>query len=162
MFKNRLFASLLLLAFFLSACGPAQIVPPDIQPLPSPSAPGSAATGSWNVSLDQSGGFAGVQLHVDVTSNGRLTAQDGRSGKTITKDLDAATLSNLSGLVASAASSPQSRQRSSCADCFLYDLQVTSGGRTSQVHVDDTTLAGSGVQDLIGLLQQLRDSALKD
>lgn len=160
MFKNHLLAALIALSFFMSACGPAVIVPPDARPLPSPSGPTSSPVDAWNISLDQSGGFAGVQLHVDISSDGRLTAENGRSGKKVTKDLDAATLGKLSALV-SAASNLES-PRSSCADCFLYDLQVRSAGGSVRVQADDTTLAASGTQDLILLLQQLRDSALKE
>jgi hypothetical protein len=156
MFNNRSFAAVLIIGLFLSACGPAQIVPPagQLQPLPSP-------TESWQLSFVQSGGFAGVQLKLGVSSDGRLTAQDLRSGKTATKQLDAATLNKISGLVSTLALSASQSPGSACADCFLYDLQLTTGGRTIQVHADDTTLAASGAQDLIALLQQLRDGALK-
>ncbi len=163
MFKSRLFGIFLLLAFVLAACGPAVIVPPDALPLPSPSGPVASPADSWHASLDQSGGFAGVQLHVEVSSDGRLTAEDQRSGKKLTKDLDPGTLARLSPLIASVvASSPQAPQRSNCADCFLYDLQVTSGDHSVHVQADDTTLASSGAQELISLLQQLRDGALKN
>ena len=156
MFKNGCFAAVLIIGLFLAACGPAQIVPPADQPQPLPS-----PTESWQLSFTQSGGFAGVQLQLDVSSDGRLTAEDLRSGKTVTKQLDAATLNKLSGLAASLALSAPQTPRSACADCFLYDLQVTSGGRTVKLHADDTTLAASGAQSLISLLQQLRDDALK-
>ncbi len=151
-----------LLIFVLAACGPATIVPPDLQPLPSPSDAQSSSAGSWDVSLSQTGGFAGLDLKVDVSSDGRLTAEDVKSGKQAIKQLDAASLAKLSTLIASAAAlAPQSPQRSSCADCFLYDLQITSGSRSIHIQADDTTLGPSGLRELVSLLQQLRDVTLK-
>ncbi len=162
MLKNRLFPALLILGFFLAACGPAIIVPPDVQPLPSPSGSQLPSAGPWTVSLVQTGGFAGVDLKVVVSSDGRMTAENVRSGKKVSKMLDAGDLAKLAPLAASVgAQAPQSPQHSDCADCFLYDLQVTSGGRSVHVQADDTTLAASGAQGLITLLQQLRDDALK-
>ncbi len=156
MLKNRVLIALLVLGFFLPACGPAQIVPPSDmpQPLPSP-------TASWQVTFSQSGGFAGVQLSIEVASDGRMSAEDQRSGKRVTKQLDSATLEKMSSVVSSVAASSSQSPHSACADCFLYDLQVASGGRTNRVQVDDTTLAASGAQELIALLQQVRDDALK-
>jgi hypothetical protein len=114
------------------------------------------------VTLSQTGGFAGVNLKVEVSSEGRLTAENQKTGTKVTKNLDAATLDKLSALVAAIASSaPRSRQPSACADCFLYDLQVTSGTRSAHVQADDTTLSASGAQDLIALLIRLRDAALR-
>jgi hypothetical protein len=135
-------------------------VPLDAPPLPSPSASQSAA--SWDVSLDQSGGFAGVRFHLEISSDGRLSAENQKTGQRVTQDLDAATLEKLSGLVSALASSaPQAPQQSNCADCFLYDLRVTSGARSVHVQADDTTLGASGARELIALLMQLRDAALK-
>ena len=163
MLNTRLFVMLMVLTLFLAACGPATITPPDAVPLPSPSGPQSLPSPAqpWDLSLTQSGGFAGVQLKVDVSSAGRLSAEDQRSGKKVSRQLDAATLEKLAGLAAAVAASTPQSPHSSCADCFLYDLQVTSGARTVHVQADDTTLAASGAQELVSLLNQLRDGALK-
>ena len=161
MFKYRSFGAFLMLALFLAACGPATITPPDAQPLPSPSGPQPSPAGAWDITLSQSGGIAGVQLNVEVSSDGRLTAEDQRSGKKVTKELDAATLEQLSRLVSAITTSTPGSPHSNCADCFLYDLQITSGSQRAHVQADDTTLAASGAQALIGLLQQLRSGALQ-
>ncbi len=154
MFNTRLFGLLFVLAFFLAACGPATITAPGVQPLPSPSGP-------WNVTLTQSGGLAGVQLTVEVSSNGRLDAENVRLGKRASRQLDAATLDQLSGLVSAIPASTPQLPASKCADCFLYDLQITSGARTIHIQADDTTLAASGAGELVGLLRGLRDATLK-
>lgn len=160
MFNSRLSAVLLVAALLLAACGPAVLVPGDAQPLPSPVA--SQSSSAWKLALTQSGGFAGVNLKVTVSSDGRLIAENQKSGTKITKELDAATLDRLSGSVAAlVASARRPRQPSACADCFLYDLQATSGSRSVHLEADDTTLWASGAQDLIALLVRLRDAALK-
>lgn len=156
MLNSKLSSIILVVTLLLSACGPAQIIPPADQPqvLPSP-------TASWQLTFTQSGGLAGVNLGLQIASDGQLTAQDNRSGKSVTGQLDAATLRKLSGLVSSVALAGSQSPGSSCADCFLYDVQITSAGRTTHIQADDTTLGSSGAQELIALLQQLRDNALK-
>lgn len=137
-----------------SACGPAQLEPSGPQPLPSP-------TQSWTLSLTQSGGFAGVSLKVTVSSDGELTAEDQRSGRIVTQRLSPDVLARLAAMYSS--DLPQIRQPapSMCADCFTYDLEASSGGTLARIHADDTTLDASGAADLVHLMQQLRDKALK-
>ncbi len=154
MLKSRLFCLLPLLIVLTSACGPARLEPADPLPLPSP-------TSSWNLSMTQSGGFAGVQLKVDVASDGTLTAADDRSGRVVTQHLPPETVTKIAALVLSAARSASQSPHSGCADCFIYDLQLNAGGKVVTAHVDDTTLQGSGLQELVSLLRQVRDSALK-
>ncbi len=137
-----------------SACGPARLEPADPQPLPSP-------TGSWTLSLTQSGGIAGVSKKVEISSDGELTAQDLRTGRSVTQTLSQETMARLTDLyIPLMFVTPQSPP-SACADCFIYDLSVSAGGRVVNVHADDTTVAASGATELIALLRQLRDEALR-
>lgn len=167
MFKNSLLPIPLMAMLFLSACGPAVLQAEGPQPFASPvdlqTQP--SFSGPWSLSLTQSGGFAGVMLTVQVSSDGKLTAEDQRSGRSVTQTLPAGTLAKLAELTSSVASTASGAgpkpQKSSCRDCFLYDLQVTSAGRTARIQADDTTLGASGAQELIGLLRQLRDGALR-
>ncbi len=154
MFNKRLFCLSFAIAILLAACGPARLESTDPLPLPSPS-------GSWHLSLTQSGGFAGVMLNVDVSSDGKLIAQDQRSGKTVTEQLPPATLAKLIALTPTVLAPTSQGPRTGCVDCFLYDLEITSASGTVRLHADDTTLADSGAEQLIQLLQQLRDSALR-
>ena len=144
------------LAFIVltSACGPAQLVPSYPQPLPSPSS-------SWDMTLTQSGGIAGVSLKVTVSSDGQLAAEDERSGRSVTQALPAATMAKLAALYSTVVLSTPQSPNSGCADCFLYDLKLNSGGNALNLKFDDTTLGGSGAEELIRFLQQLRDAALK-
>ncbi len=151
--KTFLFATLALMAF-LAGCArplPTSSAP---QPLPSPAA-------DWTMTLTQSGGFAGVMLKVVVSSDGKLTAEDQRSGRTVTQHLTADAVARLASLSSGLVVTTPAESRSGCADCFIYDLQVDAGGRSVQIHADDTTLADSGAEDLIRTLQGLRDAALR-
>ena len=154
MLNTRLFCRIALLVALVSACGPAQLQPSGPQPLPSPSA-------SWSLSLSQSGGIAGVSLKLDISSDGQLTAADQRSGRSVSQSLPPETMAKLTALYAVLALVTAQSPASTCADCFIYDLEVTSSGRVVSVHADDTTLNASGAGDIIRYLRQLRDTALK-
>jgi hypothetical protein len=150
----RMFFLTLLAAVALAACVPAGGAADVPQPLPSPA-------GEWTLKLVQSGGFAGVNQTVEIDSHGRLTAADKRTGRTATQSLSPDTMNKLARLYSQAALITPKTPRSGCADCFNYSLELSSGGRPMQIQLDDTTLSDSGMADLIHLLQQLRDQALK-
>lgn len=149
----RLVAIVLLGMTFGSACGAVFPFTPVSQSLPSPE-------GEWTLTLRQTGGFVGVQLQVQVTSAGQLTATDERSGRTATQSLPAQTLGQLRQLMAAVRIPAGGGTPSACADCFIYDLTIKNGSGTMSMHADDLTLAGSGAADLITYLTGLRDSAL--
>jgi hypothetical protein len=108
----------------------------------------------------QSGGFAGVNLAVLVKSDGEITAQDVRSGREVTKPLSDSDMQELERLLAALDLGGARAAPSACADCFLYDLEISGHGATDRWRGDDTTLDESGAGDLIRLLVQLRDEAL--
>ncbi len=149
--KNmRLAGFALLLAVALGSCTPWRPFPP---PAPSP-------VPNWTVVLTQSGGFAGVNLVVRVEGIGTITAEDMRRGIVVTKQLPDTDMHELERLLSAASLDRASRVPSGCADCFLYDLEITALGKTSGWRGDDTTLASSGADDLIRFLGALRDGAL--
>src|SRR5512142_1246459 len=143
-----------ILALALAACGPAVVSPPASQASPAPAQ-------DWTVKLTQSGGFAGVLLTVQVSSDGTLIARNERAGSSVTKSLPPEATAQIASFAAGLAAATSATPRSGCADCFLYRLEVTSGGRSAAIDADDTTLAGSGAAELIQLLQRLRDEALR-
>lgn len=150
----RLVAIVLFGMAFGSACGVVFPSYPGPQPLPSPE-------GDWTLTLRQTGGFMGVQLQVEITSAGQLTATDERSGRTATQTLPAQSMSRLRQLMAEARIPAGGGTPSACADCFIYDLTIKSGSGTMSMRADDVTLGGSGAADLITYLTDLRDSALR-
>jgi hypothetical protein len=154
MFKYGLLRTVLALITFLTACGRLLPASSGSQPLPSPGQ-------EWAIKLTQSGGIAGVHKTVEVSSDGQLKAEDQRSGSSISQTLPPEATAELIGLLSKASVVTAAAPHSGCADCFIYDLEVTSGGKSTAIRADDTTLDASGAAELIAFLQQLRDRALK-
>lgn len=159
MTKPRFFPCLLLFATLLSACGPARISP---TPLPTQAAPQPLPTlaDKWSLKLTQSGGFAGVLLTVEVSSDGKISAEDSGSGKSKAQNLTADELAELKRLISTARISPNAGPYPGCADCFLYTLEINSNGKLSQVRADDITLKDSGALELVTYLRKLRNALL--
>ena len=153
MFTRGLLRYAWLLAVALAACSPAPRIPDVPQALPSPA-------GDWTIKLTQSGGFAGVLLTVQVSSDGTLTAENQRAGRSVKQSLPPDIVAQLASQVAPVLQVTPAAPRSGCADCFLYRLEFTTEGKTARIEADDMTLSGSGVAGLVKLLQQLRDRAL--
>jgi hypothetical protein len=150
MLRRKFQLSFLTILIFLTSCSQLKPFP---QPLPSPS-------GNWTVKLNQSGGFAGVLLTVDISSNGQLNAEDQRSLRIVTQTLPAQTITKLNQLVSGISMSPRSIPQSGCADCFIYDLEIQSEAGNLHLNIDDVTMKDSGVADLIAFVIKLRDDAL--
>ncbi len=151
MSKNRSIQGVLFVSMLLSGCVLARPTP---QPLPTSST-------AWTVKLTQSGGFAGVLLSVEVSSDGHLTAQDERARQSAAETLPDETMARLAELISGTNLSPGAGPSAGCADCFIYDLEIRSDGRTVEMRVDDVTLGASGAADLVALLRELRDKALR-
>jgi len=151
MFAKRVLPALILSLFWFSACGPPRVFP---RPLPT-------SDGSWSIRLTQTGGFAGADLAMQVSSDGLMTAEDVRSGRTVSKLLSEATMTELNQLVAETTLSTIERPPSVCADCFIYELEITSTTGVVRVQADDTNLGESGAQMLILFLREIRDQALR-
>ena len=150
---NKFILSLLVILIFLSSCGTAGSIKPIPQPLASPS-------DNWDVKMIQSGGIACVLLTVDVSSDGQLKADDQRSQRSASNILPSKTIAELKGLVFNTVVSSIRVPQSACADCFIYDLEIHSGYKIIQIHVDDATINDSSAQGLITTLLKIRDEAL--
>jgi len=142
------------LVAFLCACAPSPGAIPTGQVATSPA-------GNWKIEFTQSGGFIGISRSVEVTSAGHFVATDKRSGTSAKKELSPEELGALSKLFSQALAAEQPHKPSACADCYIYDLVLTSDGRSTQLHLDDTNLPKSDAEPLVTHLQQLRDSVLK-
>ena len=140
-----------LCALALAACAPASAFP---APMPTPG-------GDWHIRLLQTGGFAGVHLSIEASSAGQMTAPDERSNRTVTRPLSAATVQELSRLVAQVSVPSTQSLPSVCADCFIYQLEIASASGVIRVEADDVTLSQSRAQPLVQFLGELRDQALQ-
>ncbi len=151
--KNKSLVGSIAVMLILAACGVARSSLPIPKTLPSPDV-------TWTVQMKQSGGFDGVNLFVEILSTGQLHAEDQRSGRSVTQILSMEQITDLRQLVKNIKPISGSPQQSSCADCFIYDLEVHSGDSQVKVHADDVTLKDSGEIALIDFLRKTRDNAL--
>ena len=142
-----------MLLLLVGACAPTRPGAPNTESPP-------VGAGDWTITLRQTGGFAGVNKTVQVSSDGRLSAADKRSGHNVVGQLPPASMAELSPLYARALSPAPTPQGSACADCFVYDVDIASQDASARIHLDDTTLADSPAEPLILYLIKARDTAL--
>jgi hypothetical protein len=116
--------------------------------------------GTWTITLAQSGGFAGVQRTLTITSDGNVLALDGRAGNAGTFQLSEPELAELKLLVSDAALVGPTGTDTGCADCFIYDLKIETASGNFTVALDDVNLADSGMQPVITYLLDLMEKAL--
>jgi hypothetical protein len=141
------------LVAFACACGPAPTVTPAATSSPRP-------LDAWSVGLIQTGGLVGVDLEVQVMSGGRLLATNRRSGHAASVQLTESQLEDLGRLFRAADSTQNAQGSSACADCFAYQLTLTSGAKSRSIQLDDVSMTGTAAEPLIEYLARLRDAAL--
>jgi len=126
----------ILIAMALLGCGfftsmfPTAVPEPSPLPSPLPTNPAKQLpllNGDWHIDFTQSGGIAGTSRSLEISSSGEMTFTNTRTGEKHVTQLPAEKLAALTDLVAAASFRPAS-QPSGCADCFIFDLQLASGG----------------------------------
>jgi hypothetical protein len=117
------------------------------------------AAEEWRVVLQMSGGFAGVQREIDVSSTGEVSVADRRRGTQLKPELRQADLMTIASLVANAQTS-QAGRMSACADCFEYHIDVRVGVRRIVADLNDGSLASSGLEQLVRMLVDILNRTL--
>jgi hypothetical protein len=114
---------------------------------PNTPAPTAAATatspfaGPWQLAFTLSGGFAGLSRRLTVDSAGAGTFEDQRRPRTVNAVLSSGEITQLRQLLeGSSFFSQAASQTRSCADCFNYELMVTSGSRSHTVRANNAGL----------------------
>ncbi|MDP1546227.1 MAG: hypothetical protein Q8L87_09415 [Anaerolineales bacterium] len=115
----------------------------------------------WSVSLTQSGGIMGLMRSIEINSDGEFSATDERLGKTVSGKLTEDELAELQMLVTNLKFTEPPRPNAVCADCFVYDFQIQTGGKTSSIQLDDITLPNSGLELLAASLVELLNVKLR-
>ena len=157
MYKIKLLFIALLIPVVISGCGGAI---PILQPLPSPRPlPTSQSipelTGAWTVSMQLSGGIAGLSRSIEITSNGAVVAKDERNGKTVNRQLTSNELNQLMNLIKSSSLKTSSGSPGACADCFIYAIKITSDNGIFSSTSDDVNLSNSGMSSVVKYLMDL-------
>jgi hypothetical protein len=144
---------IILLGIMLSACKPAQTPLPTAQPFPS-------LSGDWTIKMTQSGGIMGMLRSIEIQSDGKSHIEDARGKQSTDRQLNSNQMKQLTGLVNSARLQAPGKPDAACADCFIYDLQITSGGQTFATQLNDISLPNSGLEDLVHFLSSYMNDLL--
>jgi hypothetical protein len=98
---------------------------------------------------------------LQVTSGGRLVAADMRLGKQSQTSLDEDALTSITQLLEDACPFPDIGRLPSCADCFVYSIDMNWGSERHTFVFNDINLPESGFGRLIAKLNELREIALQ-
>ena len=112
----------------------------------------------WSVKMTQSGGIMGLLRSIQVGSDGNYLVTDERSHLSSTGSLTKQQLTELQGLIANMKFTPP-EIRGSCADCFVYDIEIETGGQRMIVQADDMSLPDSGIESLVDFLRRILDAS---
>lgn len=124
-----------------------------------PAPPGQPQT--WSLSFRVSGGFAGSNRSLDLSSAGGLVAIDARRHVRREARAPAPDLAEIAAAL-DAVSSVSSRRTAECRDCLEYELTIRKADRSVVVRLQDATLDGSGAEALVRRLTKLLDLTLAD
>lgn len=156
--QSRSLVLIVCLVFLTLAC--ATLTRPLLNPAPAAqSLP--ALEGDWRIKMVQSGGIMGMHHEMELTSDGTLTVanpqQDFQDSLTITP----AAMQELKDLVAKTSYQPL-QEPMSCADCFIFDLEITNDSETFRLEIDQINAPDTGLEPLIVFLRQLTESGLEN
>lgn len=138
------------LALAMADCG-AQVQPP--QPV--------ASANPWRVELTLSGGLAGVERVLELSSTGHLNIIDKRISRQVTTQLPNEELVKIFALLVDTSHLQPPGTPPACRDCFQYDLDVRMDGQQFSFRVNDLNMAQAGLSPLVKALKALQDRALK-
>lgn len=110
------------------------------------------------------GGFAGIQRQLRLSSKGNLIATDLKKKRSIEQHVSSEQLTDITGMLKKIDFSriPEGRSKflNSCADCFQYTLIVVIDGQEHRQRFNDVSLRDSEYAPLIALLSSLLNQAL--
>jgi hypothetical protein len=141
-----------LITLLLSSCGIISTSAPAKNQSPT-------LEGNWTIRMTHSGGIMGLSRSIEITSDGTYTVADQRTGQRKEGKLSEDEFTQLTQLVASTQYSP-SNQPSGCADCFIYNIEISGAAKTFTANADDVTLADSGLGPLVMQLRAIIDREL--
>lgn len=160
---RNIFPLFLLIALAAAGCGNAQQPTPVPVPLGTPllAANPPMLTDTWDVTLTQTGGIMGLFRVITVASSGDYRVTDRRASEPVLGTLSLEEMAKLSVQIKSADKEPVSTPvQTTCADCFLYQLQINRDGKNDTFTFDDTTLPGSAFESLIIFLRDLGNNSM--
>ncbi|GAB4503568.1 MAG: hypothetical protein Fur0043_05600 [Anaerolineales bacterium] len=172
---NKIIPLSLFLLCILAACAPAAETTPML-PLDTPQAFPQTATPetsalpaeapsavpdticslpeNWSLSFRRTGGFAGFDQSLSVNSQGELQIESRKPPVTSNRLLLPEELTQLTESLRLACPFTASPREGTCADCFLYQLQIQWGDEAYTMQATDVTMPKEW-SDLVGKLSML-------
>ena len=146
MFVNlRLLSLIYLISFF--HCQPLTIADSARQP-------------RWQLTFHLSGGFAGFNRTLTISSSGEIAAEDHGRGVNVAGQATAKDLALVNSSVAAIKAASAVRRNNKCRDCLIYEFVLEDDGARFSANVDDTTLPDSGLGDVTAVLSTLLNRTL--
>jgi hypothetical protein len=127
----------------------------------SPSTSVQDARSSWRLTFNISGGFAGFDRTLELSSAGSAKAIDRRRTRQVDRQLSRDEIQEIDRLAASVTSFEGSA-RTQCRDCLTYSLDLEASGRRVAVRVADDHLAESNAAMLITSLTRILNRLLAE
>lgn len=120
----------------------------------------------WIIEYAISGGFAGIQRQLTLSSSGQLTAADKKFKKLTEQQISQEQLMEIGNILEqldfSINEKNASRLGGKCADCFQYTLTLSVNDKKTTAILNDLTLQDSKYTQLIRFLSALMEQALKN
>jgi hypothetical protein len=132
-------------AFGWVACATNGIVPPSTTLL------SQDARQTWQLTLQLTGGFAGIDQQLEMASTGELKVTDRRSGTHVMGQAAASELAQIASIVVNLKSVDPPRE-STCRDCLRYELRIRLSERSLLFTIDDVSLSGTSLEPLVNAL----------
>lgn len=147
----RLFCFFIFLAVVISACNP------------DGSSPGypENKTCAWTAELLLTGGFAGVERSISLSSSGQATITDLEKNARTELQLPAEKMKELTSLLIDAGKFEEYPLSNDCVDCFNYAMVITLCDSTSRLTFDDVTIHQSGLKPFIFELMNIMFDAVE-
>jgi len=149
---------ILFIGILLSACGgmPADNSMPDSVGTPTSSVSNSACgqPSNWTIQYHRNGGFAGFDEFMTLDNGGKLTVKNERPPTDLQKTLSDDQVKAITELLVQACPFETTPDKGTCADCFIYDLDIQMDSRDYSIQASDVTLS-KDLQPLVSELSQL-------
>ena len=157
---SKIFLLLFICIVLLSACSAMPANTPTLEPLATaPAATRSTTTecsppSTWQIELNRSGGFAGLEESLTLDSTGSLVVQSERPPKNVQKTISRDQVDAITELLVQACPFKIEPAKKECADCFVYDLKIQMDEHTYSEQFSDMTFAEE-MRPLVEALNQL-------
>lgn len=116
----------------------------------------------WQILFKLSGGVAGYQRTMKLSSSGVVTVADEKSGREVTGKMTEKEMSEIVLLTQDVMLLQPSGRVVNCADCLNYDLAVRMNDRQLNIQLSDLSLPESGAEPLISFLFRLQERIFAD